>query len=398
MTYKNYVVVLSIALAAIIGIAFSFDATAQSAPIQPPHEAISSTVALPSVLIGSNEVLPLLDTRSSGDMESLSVTATLPCDSSNNPEVDIIAGEIGDTVNVISGSADYTQLDGPNLTCLFEGKIDQDGNQPNLNRVFLTNTGISDILLPLGTMITMTGIIPENATQSSGNGGNNGTGSFWINDDFSSDAGWVPTGSKVQFDDVNGIIDAIGVQRGTNEFLTLDLSSNPIDPSQDFIAEMDWKVVNDGAGGNGYAFCISEIGNDRLSHNAVGEDNICISISGGGSQGFFRVTYNENGNFDSDAEEIAGISGTTYYPRLEWNPDGGDVTLSIFTDPLRTTHLTNSPHTISITSGDPDSMADLGFAYFGSFTDSGPSAQSSHEHDNLKVCVTETTGSISDCQ
>ena len=87
-------------------------------------EIISITIDLQTILLDGGEVIPLLNTNNIANMSKITISATLPCNSSNVPDLKIIAGVLGNTTDVIDSSSDYVSLRGPFDTCLFEDTID----------------------------------------------------------------------------------------------------------------------------------------------------------------------------------------------------------------------------------------------------------------------------------
>ena len=131
-------------------------------------EIVAVTVDLQTILLDADEVIPLLNTNNIANMSKVTVSATLPCNSSDVPSLKIIGGILGNTTDIISSSDDYVDLRGPFDTCLFEDTLDVSNSTiPALNRIFLQNDGTDSVLTSLGTTVTLTGIISENNTQSS---------------------------------------------------------------------------------------------------------------------------------------------------------------------------------------------------------------------------------------
>lgn len=128
-------------------------------------EIIAVTLDLQTILLDVDEVIPLLNTNNIANMSKVTVSATLPCNSSNVPSLTISAGVLGNTSDVIDSSSDYQSLRGPFDTCYFEDTIDISNNTvPALNRVFLINDGSSSVLTSLGTTVTLTGIFEDSST------------------------------------------------------------------------------------------------------------------------------------------------------------------------------------------------------------------------------------------
>ncbi|MBI3259278.1 MAG: hypothetical protein HYZ54_07390, partial [Ignavibacteriae bacterium] len=121
------------------------------------------------ITILTNELIPLLDTSSIGNLTSVSVTANLPCDTSNVPKIKIIAGILGNTTNVIDSSSDYTNSKGPRDTCVFTDSITNitEAGIPAINRIFVKNTGSSPVHIPEGVMVTLSGVFGQETTTPS---------------------------------------------------------------------------------------------------------------------------------------------------------------------------------------------------------------------------------------
>ncbi len=137
-------------------------------------EIVTITIDLQTILLDADEVIPLLNTNNIANMSKITISATLPCNSSNVPDLKITAGVLGNTTDVIESSSDYASLRGPFDTCYFEDTVDIDtASVPALNRIFLKNDGTSSVLTGLGTTVTLTGIfvnstsITEPAPESS---------------------------------------------------------------------------------------------------------------------------------------------------------------------------------------------------------------------------------------
>lgn len=134
---------------------------------QSTDEIIAITLDLQTILLDADEVIPLLNTNNIANMSKVTVSATLPCNSSNVPDLKITGGVLGNTTDIISTSGDYVSLRGPFDTCLFEGTIDvSSAPVPALNRIFLINDGTSSVLTNLGTTITLTGIFTNSTSES----------------------------------------------------------------------------------------------------------------------------------------------------------------------------------------------------------------------------------------
>lgn len=127
-------------------------------------EVVSLTVDVQTILLEPGQVIPLLDTKSVGNMSKLQVSATLPCDGSHVPKLKIIAGSLGNLTDVIDSSSDYGSMTGPFGTCFFSDMISPKSNLPILNKVFLKNDGSSSIITNLGSVITISGIIGNQTT------------------------------------------------------------------------------------------------------------------------------------------------------------------------------------------------------------------------------------------
>lgn len=130
-------------------------------------EIVTVSLDLQTILLDSDEVIPLLNTNNISNMSKVTVSATLPCNSSNVPSLKITGGVLGNTTDIISSSGDYVSLRGPFDTCLFEDTVDiSNATVPALNRIFLTNDGISSVLTNLGTTVTITGIFADQIAES----------------------------------------------------------------------------------------------------------------------------------------------------------------------------------------------------------------------------------------
>lgn len=139
-----------------------------------PHvyaDVVSVTVDLQTILLEPNQIIPLLDTKSVGNMSKLQISATLPCESNNTPKLKIFAGALGELVSVIDSSSDYKNLRGPFNTCYYEDTISPSSNLPVLNKVFLNNSGSSSVVTNLGSVVTLTanvGNVTSGGSQPSG--------------------------------------------------------------------------------------------------------------------------------------------------------------------------------------------------------------------------------------
>lgn len=131
-------------------------------------EIISITIDLQTILLDGGEIIPLLNTNNIANMSKITLSATLPCNSSNVPDLKIIVGVLGNTTDVIDSSSDYASLRGPFDTCYFEDTVNIDtASVPALNRIFLKNDGASSVLTGLGATVSITGIISTNSTATS---------------------------------------------------------------------------------------------------------------------------------------------------------------------------------------------------------------------------------------
>ncbi len=160
MNRKSIIALISTVFSFVIILSFS-NAYAQ--------EIVSITIDLQTILLEPNQVIPLLDTKSVGNMTKLQISATLPCESNNTPKLKIFAGVLGNLVSVIDSSSDYKNLRGPFDTCYYEGTISPSSSLSTINKVFLNNTGSSSVVTNLGSIITLTGAV-GNVTTSSATG------------------------------------------------------------------------------------------------------------------------------------------------------------------------------------------------------------------------------------
>ncbi len=130
-------------------------------------ETVSITTQISPITILFDEFISLLDTSVTGNLTSVSVTANLPCDSSNTPLLTIVAGILGDTTNIIDSSSDFIG-NGPRDTCVFRDNITNvtAANIPAINSVFLNHTGSSPVHIPQGVMVTLSGVFGNSTSES----------------------------------------------------------------------------------------------------------------------------------------------------------------------------------------------------------------------------------------
>lgn len=121
------------------------------------REISAITIPVDDVTLSPNQSMVVLDTTGVGTLELISVTANLPCTSSA-PNLKILGGIFGNTTNIINTSADYTGYDGPNFTCIFRDMKNSTAQGITINTIMLTNDGISNVSIPKGVIVTLTGM------------------------------------------------------------------------------------------------------------------------------------------------------------------------------------------------------------------------------------------------
>ena len=157
-------------------------------------------------------------------------------------------------------------------------------------------------------------------------------------DDYTSNSGWVQTGSKVTVDSgKSDWVDANGA--ATNDSLQQVIKSLGI-TLNDTAWTADFTYINNGGTVGGYPFVFqSGTGNyDSASNDAItmSEDN----------PNKIKINTKNGGTYVAGSSTIAVGSGTTYYIRLQ-RTSATDIKLSAFTDPARITHASGSPVTAS---------------------------------------------------
>jgi len=123
-------------------------------------DTVSVTIAYPKFTLKADEATVLLDVTNSGTLSKVHVAANLPCDLSapGTPEVKIVAGVAPNNlvdVTLVHVSA----LFGASGTCVYHGDLDAT-NVPevmSITDVALSSTGLSRVVIPAGTTITITG-------------------------------------------------------------------------------------------------------------------------------------------------------------------------------------------------------------------------------------------------
>ncbi len=187
-------------------------------------EVVSLTVDVQTILLEPGQVIPLLDTKSVGNMTKLQVSATLPCDASNVPKLKIFAGALGKLVSVIDSSSDYKNFRGPFNTCYYEDTIAPSSNVPVINKVFLNNTGSSSVVTNLGSIVTLTAAV-SNATSVGGSQPTFST-DFTECTTTACDGKWLLQDSQQIFVNTNNNYLSTHIeQQNTNDAASLDLGS-----------------------------------------------------------------------------------------------------------------------------------------------------------------------------
>jgi len=121
-------------------------------------DTVSVTVTYPKFTLKADEATVLLDTTGSGTLSTIHVAANLPCDLSAPaiPEVKIVAGVApNDLVPVPLGHV--AGLFGASGTCIYHGDLDAADISGPITDVALSSTGLSRVVMPAGTTITITG-------------------------------------------------------------------------------------------------------------------------------------------------------------------------------------------------------------------------------------------------
>ena len=123
---------------------------------------IVETVRYDNIPIKAGELAVLVDTTASGSMVVVHVAANLPCDESDDPLVDIIAGDAstGTLVDLISSATVPTGFTGISGTCVYHASIAEGAAGGTLTDVVIKNAGSDTVPLPKGTTITINGVIP----------------------------------------------------------------------------------------------------------------------------------------------------------------------------------------------------------------------------------------------
>ncbi len=135
--------------------------------VQGIKEKPSVTLQLKDTKLLPGEVLVLLDTTGSGTLGVVHVAANLPCNGgsgptpglgNDTPDVKIVAGVAGGALgDVIGSAAQDTGFVGPENTCVFHGTFSPTDTVPTITDIILINAGTSNVELPEGATVTITG-------------------------------------------------------------------------------------------------------------------------------------------------------------------------------------------------------------------------------------------------
>lgn len=334
---KNYNFILLILLFSVtISASTLFAIKDGYALTNPANQTVAITTQIFPITILTNELMPLLDTSAIGNLTALTVTANLPCDTSNVPTLKIIAGILGNTTNVIDSSADYTNNKGPRDTCVFTDKITNVTAKgiPAMNRVFLKNTGSTPVHIPEGVMVTLTGIFGKPAVVKL-------TVQPDFQDDYTTNSGWTQVGTAITVDSA-GHPD---VAYSLNAFNNADhrvYKSIGTTLSSTFIVNFDYFAPSDNTNA-GYPLALTA---GTGTPSTASQDAIIVRNSG---QNTLTVYYKDGAADGLPAGiTISGLSSNVqYYVRLT-ESSSTSVTLAVYTDSARTIHAGNSPQSGTI--------------------------------------------------
>ena len=279
------------------------------------QEKVAITTNIDPITILTNEIIPLLDTSSIGNLTSISVTTNLPCDTSNVPKLKIIAGILGNTTNVIDSSSDYTNNKGPIDTCVFTDKITNVTAKgiPAMNRVFLKNTGSTPVHIPEGVMVTLTGMFEQPVVVPS-----DPCATATFCDDFSGSDNWVDNDSAtLGVDTTNNYITGTISADNSNNAMIYDLGSG-LASDTSWVFRFNVKYTN---------FAL-----DTGVTHWIGLSSTVQTSGSTSTQDFIGVNINPNSNtynaYDTDgaalnsvaadsSQSLTYVSGTTYYFEID---------------------------------------------------------------------------------
>ena len=332
------------------------------------NQTVAITTNIDPITILTNELIPLLDTSTIGNLTSLSVTANLPCDSSNVPTLKIIAGILDNTTNVIDASSDYTNNKGPRDTCLFTDKITNVTAKgiPAMNRVFLKNTGSTPVHIPEGVMVTLTGLFGKSVVKTTGPD---------FQDDYTTNTGWTQVGSGVTVNSgVAGKVVAINALGTANNAVYKSLGTTLSDTN--WVAEFEYKhssALTQGVFPIAFTAGTGDIANSN-------QDALLIHATSGD---LVYLYYKDGAGALAQPTGTVGIpvtDNTVYYMKLE-RTGTTSMKLSVFTDPARTIHQTNSPNTGTNVPATVTGLTHIQHAVY----NDGASTRGDFEVDNTKI-------------
>jgi len=123
-------------------------------------DTVTVTVTYPKFTLKADEVTVLLDTTGSGTLSTIHVAANLPCDLAAPaiPEVKIVAG-VAPVDLIAVPLVHVSAVLGVSGTCVYHGDLDATSVPAvmSITDVILASTGLSRVVMPAGSTITITG-------------------------------------------------------------------------------------------------------------------------------------------------------------------------------------------------------------------------------------------------
>ena len=130
-------------------------------------EIYTETFGLPETFLQTDEIFMLFDTTNIANMSKVTVTANLPCSSSDDPRFKVAVGTLGNSTNIIDSSLQSLNYTGPLGSCTYSGTVKAADENITIQRVWLTpNNGTNISHTFFGNLVTLTALLDDGNTSS----------------------------------------------------------------------------------------------------------------------------------------------------------------------------------------------------------------------------------------
>ncbi len=145
-------------------------------------EIYTETFGLPETFLRTDEIFMLFDTTNIANMSKVTVTANLPCSSSDEPRFKVAVGTLSNSTNIIDSSVQSLNYAGPGGSCTYSGTVKAADENITIQRVWLTpNNGTHNAHTFFGNLVTLTALLDD------GNAASVPTSSADFEDNFDTD-------------------------------------------------------------------------------------------------------------------------------------------------------------------------------------------------------------------